>query len=109
MVVKKKTDPQQPCRTQSVMVRQDEAQRSNDMRRDPPQDLAFDQRLANQAELVIFEIAQATMHELGREGRRPAGQIVHFAKENRVAAPGRVTRDAAAIDTAADDREIKNP
>ncbi len=90
------------------MVRQDETQGTDDVGRDAPENLALDQRLANQAKLVIFEIAQAAMHQLGRPGRRPARQIVHFAQENRVAAAHRVTRDAAAVNTASDDGEVEN-
>src|SRR3979411_297294 len=90
------------------MVRQHEAQRANDGRCDLPQDFTLDQRLANQAKLVIFEITQAAVHELGRPGRRPTGQVIHLAEKNRIAAPGRVARDAAAIDAAANDREVEN-
>src|SRR5580704_1109167 len=47
------------------------------------------------------------MHELGRPGRGPAGQIVHFTEENRISAPHRIARDTAAIDAAADNREVE--
>jgi len=57
---------------------------------------------------VIFEIAQPAMHQLGRKGRRPARQVVHFAKENRIAPARRVARDAAAVDAAAYDREVED-
>ena len=76
---------------------------------DLPEDFALDQRLANQAELVIFEVAQAAMYELGRPGRRPARQVIHFTKENGVSTARRIARDAAAIDTPSDDREVENP
>ena len=82
VVVKEKPEPQEPGRPKPVVVRQHEAKRADDMRRDMPEDFALDQRLAHQAELVIFEIAQAAMHEFGRPGRSPARQIIHFAKEN---------------------------
>jgi hypothetical protein len=49
------------------------------------------------------------MHELGRPGRRPARQVIHFTKENSISAPGRVARDAAAINAAANDCEVENP
>jgi hypothetical protein len=49
------------------------------------------------------------MHELGRPGRRPARQIVHFAEENRIPPAGRIAGDAAAIDAASDDCEVENP
>jgi hypothetical protein len=49
------------------------------------------------------------MHELGRPGRSPARQIVHFTKENRISPPGRIARDAAAVDAAPNDCEVENP
>jgi hypothetical protein len=48
------------------------------------------------------------MHELGRPGRRPAGQIIHFTQENRIAPARRIARDAAAIDASPNDSEVKN-
>ena len=109
MVVEEQAEPQQPGRAQPGMVRQHETQRTDDVGRDLPEDFALDQRLAHQPELVIFEIAQAAMHELGRPGRRPAGQVIHFAQENRIAPARRIARDAAAIDAAANDGEVENP
>ena len=109
MVVEEQAEPQQPGRAQPVMVRQHETKRADDVGRDLPEDFALDQRLADQPELVIFQIAQAAMHELGRPGRRPARQIIHFTKENRISAAGRIARDAAAIDAAANDGEVENP
>jgi hypothetical protein len=91
------------------MVWQNETQRPNDVGRDLPEDFALDQRLANQPKLVIFEVAQPAMYQLGRPGRRPARQIIHFTKENRIAPARRIARDAAAIDTATNDSEVKNP
>src|SRR5262249_25744402 len=52
---------------------------------------------------------QPTMHELGRPGRRPASQVVHFTEEYGIAPAGGVARDAAAIDAASDDGEVENP
>lgn len=48
-----------------MRLRQDELQRPDDVRRDRQQPLAFDQRLAHQPELAIFEIAQSAMDQLG--------------------------------------------
>ena len=109
MVVEEQPEAQQPGRAQPGMVRQNETQRTDDVGRDLPEDFALDQRLADQAKLVIFEIAQAAMHELGRPGRRPARQVIHFTKENRIAPARRIARDAAAIDAASDDGEVENP
>src|SRR3954447_9323809 len=91
------------------MVRQNETQRANDMGRDLPEDLALDQRLADQPEFVVFEIAQPAMHELGRPGRRPARQVIHFTQENSIAPTRRIARDAAAVNAASDDGEVENP
>jgi hypothetical protein len=49
------------------------------------------------------------MHELGRPGRRPTRQIIHFTEENRVAPARRIARDAAAIDAPSNDREVVDP
>jgi hypothetical protein len=49
------------------------------------------------------------MYELGRPGRRPARQIVHFTKENSVAPARRIARDAAAVNAAPNDCEVENP
>ena len=68
------------------------------------QHLALEQRLAHQPELVIFEIAQAAMDQLGGGRRGAAGEVVLLAQADRQAAPGRVARDAAAVDAAADDQ-----
>ena len=90
------------------MVRQHESQRPDDVGSDLPEDFALDQRLADQPELVVFEIAQAAMHQLGRPRRGAAGQVIHFAEENRVSPAGRIAGDATAIDAAANDREVEN-
>src|SRR6185312_8365969 len=68
MVVEKEAEPEQPGWAQAGMVRQHESERADDVGRDVPEDFPLDQRLAHQTKLVIFEIAQAAMHELGREG-----------------------------------------
>src|SRR4051812_36956680 len=49
------------------------------------------------------------MHQLGRPGRRPARQIIHFAQENGIAPAHRIARNAAAVDAASDDGEIEYP
>src|SRR3982074_3386227 len=90
------------------MVRQHESQRPDDVGSDLPEDFALDQRFADQPELVIFEIAQAAMHQLGRPRRSSASQVIHFAEENRVSAARRIAGDATAIDAAANDREVEN-
>ena len=82
MVVKEQPEPEQPGRPQLAVMRQDEPQRLDDVRRHPPQHLALDQRLADQAEFVILEVSQSAVDQLGRPGRRPARQVIHFTQEN---------------------------
>src|SRR5438876_7969759 len=100
MVVEEQPEAEQPSRTKACMVRQNETQGADNVGRDLPEDFALDQGLADQAKLVIFEIAQAPVHQLGRPGRRPARQVVHFTKENGVATACRIARDAATIHAA---------
>ena len=109
MVVQEQPQPEQPGRSQAGVVRQNETQRANDMGRDLPEDFALDQRLAHQPKLVIFEIAQPAMHQLGRPGRRSTRQVIHFAQENGITPARRIARDAAAVDAASDDGEIEYP
>ena len=71
------------------------------------QHLALDQRLANEAELVIFEIAQAAVDELARARRRSLRKIVLLEQQRRKTAARGVARDAGAVDAAADDDEVE--
>ncbi len=106
MIVEEQSGAQQPRGPEARMVRQYKSQRPDDVRRVRPQDLALDQRLAHQPELVVFEVAQAAMDELRRPGRSGAGEVIHFGKRHAVAAPGRITGDAAAVNAATDDEDV---
>ena len=75
MVIQKQPEPQQPGRAQALMVRQHKAQRPDDVRRDAPQHLALHQRLPHQPELVMLQIAQPAMDQLGGGRRGRAAQI----------------------------------
>jgi hypothetical protein len=70
------------------------------------QGFAFFQRLAHQAELEIFKIAQPAVEQLCRGRGRRLRQIAHFRQRDRQAAAGRVAGDAAPVDAAADDEQI---
>src|ERR1700677_66750 len=76
------------------------------MRRDSPQRLALQQRLAHQAKLEIFEIAKAAVDQLGRRAGGGGSQVAFFSKENGPAASGGVARDATTVDAAADHGEV---
>jgi hypothetical protein len=77
------------------------------MRRRAEQDLALDQRLADEAKLVIFEIAQAAVNELARAGRGSLREIVLLAEQHREAAPHGVACNAGSVDAATNDNQIE--
>ena len=66
-------------------------------------DFAFLQRLAHQAEVVVLEVAQAAVDQLRAGGRGVRGEVVLLAQHDREPATRSITRDARAVDTAADD------
>src|SRR5690606_36867991 len=107
IIVNEKAEPKQPSGTQPLVMRQDDAERADDVRRIRPEDPPLQQRLAHQPELEILKIAKAAVDQLGRARRRTARQIAHFTECDRVAAPRRVPRDAAAVDAAANDIKIE--
>jgi hypothetical protein len=77
------------------------------MGRRPQQDLALGERLADQPELVIFEISEAAVNQLGRGGRGVCGEVVFLDQEHAGSAHGRVAGDRGAVDAAADDEEVE--
>ena len=66
VVIKEQPQPQQPARAQALHMRQDEAQRVDDVRGNGPQRLTLGQALAHQGKLVMLEIAQPAVDQLGR-------------------------------------------
>ncbi len=78
------------------------------MRRNLPEHFPLHQRLAHQAKLIVFEIAQAAVNQFARPRRRAAGEIVHFTKEDRIFHGPRHRGDSAAVDPAANDCEVEN-
>ncbi|MNO76254.1 hypothetical protein D3C76_673250 [compost metagenome] len=106
MVIKEQPGADQPGRAQMRAVRQDEAQRADDMRRLAQQDLTLGEGLAHQAEFAVFQIAQAAVDQLAAGGGGMAGKVVLFAKEHGQPAPGSIRRDADAIDATADHGDV---
>ena len=106
MVVEKEAQPEEGRGTHPLAVRQHEPQRTDDVRRRLEQHFAFDERFADQPELVVLEIAQPAVDELGRGRGRAACQVALLDKAHFEAAPGRVARDSASVDAAADDDQV---
>ena len=57
MVVEEQPESQQPGWAKSIMMGQDEAERTYDVGRNSPEDLPLDQGFADEPELIVFEIA----------------------------------------------------
>jgi hypothetical protein len=106
VVVEKQAESHHPGRPHRRVVRQHEAQRPHDVRRVAQQDFALLQGLAHQAELVVLQVAQAAVDQLGGGRGRVRCQVVFFAQHYRQPATGRVARDTRAIDAAADDQQV---
>ena len=88
-------------------MRQHERQRLDDVRRLPQHHLALGERLADQPELVVLEVAQAAVDQLGAPLRRGRGEVVLLDQQHLEPAAGGVARDARAVDAGADDEEIE--
>ena len=106
MVVQEEPDADHPARPQLGHVRHHEARRPDQVPGNAQQDLALGERLAHQLELVLLEVAQPAVDQLGGRRRRGARQVVALHEDRRQAAAGCVARDAGAIDAAADDQQI---
>ena len=106
VVVQKQARTQQPGGAARRTQRQDKAQRPDDVRGDGQEALTFLQGLADQAELVGFQVAQPTMDQLGA-GRGGVGREVMLLHKGHGKAPaGRIPRDAGPVNTPADNEKV---
>src|SRR3954463_6724835 len=88
-------------------MRQHEAHRADQVGRGTQQQLTFRERLPHQAERVMLQITQAAVDQLGGSRRGATGQIALLEQENGKATACRVAGNPAAVDAAADDREVE--
>src|SRR6516164_9374638 len=77
------------------------------MRRGTQQRFALAQGLMYQAKLAVFKITQPAVDELGRGRGRARRKVVLFDQNRTQAAASGIPRNSGAIDTAADNRQIK--
>ena len=75
VVVEEQPRADHPARPHLRPVRQHEAHGPDDVGRDAQQHLALGQRLAHQAELVLFQVAQPAMDQLGGGGGGGAAEV----------------------------------
>jgi hypothetical protein len=71
------------------------------------QHLALDQGLADQAEFVILEIAQAAMDQLAAARGRALRKVVAFAEQDRKPTARGITGDAGPVDPAAHHQDVE--
>jgi hypothetical protein len=77
------------------------------VRRRPQQYLALDQRLADQPELVVLEVAQAAVNQLAAARGGALREVVLLAQQHLEPAPRGVARDARTVDATADDDKVE--
>src|SRR3954469_20363101 len=78
-----------------------ESERLDKVRRDAEQSLSLPNRLVNEMELALLQIADAAVYQARRATRGSASEIVPLEQADAEAAHDGVARDAAAIDATA--------
>ena len=77
------------------------------VRRQPEQDAPFPQRLADQAELSVLQVAQAAVHQPGRAARGAGREVVLLHQGHGQPARRGVQGDAGPGDPAADHQHVE--
>ena len=77
------------------------------MRGDASQRRALTEALLHEPEAVLFEVAQAAMHQLGARAARPAREVIALVEGDAQPAQCGVARDAGAVDPAPHDDQIE--
>ena len=106
-IVEEEAKPDRPGGAEPVLIGQHETQPADQMRRDPEQPFALDQRLAHQAKLEILQITQAAVNQLAARRRRVMSQARLLDEQYAQPPTGRVAGDSGPVDAAADDEEIE--
>ena len=86
--------------------RDEEREHLDQVRGVAQQALALVQRLVDQADVAVLQVAQPAVHQLGRLGRRARGEVVALDEGGAQAAGGGVEGHAGAGDAAADDEHV---
>ena len=87
--------------------RDHERQQLDEVRRVAAQPLALVERLVDEADVALLQVAQAAVDELGALRRRAAGEVVALDERRAQAPRGGVEGDAGAGDAAADDEHVE--
>ena len=87
--------------------RDEERRRVDEVRRELDHQLALEQRLADQAEVEVLQVAEAAVDHLRGAARGADRVVVALEQRHRVAARGGVEGDAGAGDPAADHDDLE--
>ncbi len=85
---------------------EDERQRLDQVRCDVEQDLPFAQRLEDQAEVALFEVAQAAVNQAAGAGAGAPGDVLLIHHDRPEAAHGGISGDTGAGDSGADHEQV---
>ena len=101
--------PGDPARDDAVpgQDRDQERQELDEVRRVAAQPLALVERLVDEADIALLEVAQPPVDELGALRRRAAGEVLGLDEGGAQAAGGGVEGDPDAGDAAADDEHVE--
>ena len=86
--------PMRRSRRSLAEGRHEERRRVDEVGRELDQQLALEQRLADQAEVEVLQVAEAAVDHLRGAARGALAEVVALEQRDRVAARGRVERHA---------------
>jgi hypothetical protein len=69
--------------------------------------ITFTQRLTNESEIAIFQIAKASVDDACRARRGSGGEVALFEQQNALASAGQLPCNGNSIDPAADHSHVK--
>ena len=106
-VVHVQAEADEPVGAGAVERGHDQRQRADEVRCERGQQLALQQRLADEPEVEVLQVPQAAVDELARARRGAARVVALLHQRDRVPAAGGVERDPGAGDPAADDQDVE--
>ena len=86
---------------------QDEALRLYQVRAGFKQPCTLAQRFEDQAHIAVLQVAQSAMDQLGRTPGCPETKVIGFEERHPQSSRGRLLGNSAAVDSAADDRQVQ--
>ncbi len=97
----------QPPDPEPLVDGKPEGQRPHAMRAESRQSATLRECRPYQAEIPLGEVAQASVDQFGRGGRRPGAPVVLFHERHPQAAQRGIVGDPGAVDSAPDDQHVE--